>query len=333
MFIRFTRVVTLFALTALCSFSVFSQESSEEKKEIKEVAKKKKKKKKKHDPTGVAPSTKFDLSDWSLSVPTDTNENGRADHIYENDLNDGYHSEYFFLSEDGGMVFKCPIKGYKTSKNTSYTRTELREMLRAGNKKIKTKGTTPNNWVFKKSPDVEKVGNYDGYLKATLAVNKVTTSGDVKQVGRVIIGQIHAEDDEPLRLYYRKLPGNRKGSIYFAHEGRGNGEEDFYELIGSRDKYASDPIDGIALNEKFTYEVIVAGDILSVKIIRPGKPDKHKVISMAKSGYSVPGEYMYFKAGVYNQNKTGKPTDYTMATFYAIENSHSHPETETTTAE
>ncbi len=313
----------LFLITAcILNISMYAQEQKTETSQ--KITKSKKKRKRRNEPTGIAPSTKFNLSTWSLSVPTDTDGNSRADHIYENELNGGYNSEFFYLSKDGGMVFKCPIKGYKTSKNTSYTRTELREMLRAGNYKIKTKGTTANNWVLQSSPDAKAVGNYDGYLKATLAVNHVTTTGDVKQVGRVIIGQIHAEDDEPLRLYYRKLPGNRKGSIYFAHEGRDNNEEDFYELIGSKDKYAHDPIDGIALNEKFTYEVIVAGNIMSVKIIRPGKPDKQKVISMSNSGYSVEGEYMYFKAGVYNQNKTGRPNDYTQATFYNIENRHEH---------
>ena len=37
---------------------------------------------------------------------------------------------------------------------------------------------------------------------ATLAVNHVTTTGEKYQIGRVIIGQIHAKDDEPVRLYY-----------------------------------------------------------------------------------------------------------------------------------
>jgi len=288
----------------------------------KKKKKKKKKKSKKVVDTSIPPSKFFDLSDWSLSIPTDVDGNGRADHIKENELSKDYSSEYFYATEDGGMVLKCPIGGYKTSKNTTYTRSELREMLRAGDTKIKTKGPTKNNWVFESSPDVAQAGGYDGTLKATLAVNHVTKSGSPKQVGRVIIGQIHAEDDEPLRLYYRKLPNNTKGSIYFAHEIRGTGEDNYYELIGSRDDNATNPDDGIALNEKFSYEVIVSGNILSVKIIRPGKPLAHKVVSMTNSGYNIAGEYMYFKAGVYNQNKTGRPSDYAQATFYELENEH-----------
>ena len=47
---------------------------------------------------------------------------------------------------------------------------------------------------------------------------------------------------------------------------------------------------------------------------------------MAKSGYNVAGEYMYFKAGVYNQNKTGRGSDYVQATFYELSNEHKKSE-------
>lgn len=321
-------IFNLFSLMVLLlsSITVHSQEITNidnGKKRIKTTRKinKANKKKKNVVDTSVAPSLTFDLSDWSLSVPTDVDGNGKADQIKEKELSGPYSSEYFYTAPDGGMVFKCPIGGFKTSANTTYTRSELREMLRSGNENIKTKGPTKNNWVLKSSPNVKGAGGYDGTLKATLAINHVTKTGDAKHVGRVIIGQIHAEHNEPLRIYYRKLPNNRNGSIYFAHEGRINGE-DIYELIGSKDDDAPNPYNGIALNEKFSYEVIVAGDILSVKIIRPNKPVAHKVISMSSSGYNVAGEYMYFKAGVYNQNKTGRANDYVQATFYSLTNEH-----------
>ena len=312
-------------IVVLFSFNAISQDLAltEKTKKIKKTKKTKVKKKKKNAvDTSVPPSKHFDLSSWSLSVPTDADENGKADQVYGEQLNTNYSNEYFYASPDGGMVFKCPIDGYKTSKNTTYTRSELREMLRKNDNTIKTKGPNKNNWVLKSSPNVKTAGGYDGVLKATLAVNHVTTTGDPKHVGRVIIGQIHASDDEPLRIYYRKLPGSRKGSIYFAHEGRANGSEDFYELIGSKDDKDVDPHNGIALNEKFSYEVQVIDNILSVSIIRPNKPPVQRAISMASSGYNIAGEYMYFKAGVYNQNKTGRPSDYVQATFYKLTNEH-----------
>ncbi|SNR31849.1 polysaccharide lyase family 7 protein [Lutibacter flavus] len=268
-----------------------------------------------------SPSGNFDLSDWYLSIP-ENNGSGVATSIKENELNNNYsNSAYFYTAEDGGMVFKCPIAGYKTSSNTSYTRTELREMMRAGDTNISTSGINLNNWVFgsSTSSNKSKAGGYDGELTATLAVNYVTTTGDNSQVGRVIVGQIHASNNEPCRLYYRKLKGNSNGSIYFAHETE-SGSESWHALIGSKDNSASNPSDGIALNEKFSYSIKVVDNDLTVTISREGKSDVSKKIDMSSSNYA--DEYMYYKAGVYNQNKSGDDNDYVQATFYSLANTH-----------
>lgn len=271
---------------------------------------------------GYNPASKFfDLSDWSLSVPTDEDGNGRADHIKERKLSSGYISDFFYANNDGGMVFTCPIGGFKTSPNTTYTRVELREMLRAGDVDIDTKGPTKNNWVHKSSRASKKAGGYDGELKATLAVNKVTTTGKKGQIGRVVIGQIHAKHNEPMRLYYRKLADNAKGSIYFAHE-RSDGKEEYHELIGTKSNSAKDPEGGIALNEKFSYSITLLKNELTVKIYRQYKPVIKKVVNIRTSGYKVRDEYLFFKAGVYNQNKSGDPKDYVQATFYELDNGH-----------
>lgn len=270
----------------------------------------------------LPPSKILDLSQWSLSVPSDADGNRIADQISEQKLNSGYRSKYFYTSKDGGIVFKCPVKGYKTSSNTTYTRVELREMLRAGNTSIRTKGPTKNNWVLKSSRSIKEAGGYDGQLKATLSVNHVTTTGNRNHVGRVIIGQIHAMRDEPMRLYYRKLPNNKKGSIYFIHENKMTSKDEPHVLIGSKSDSASNPHDGIALDEKFSYDVTLVGNILTVKIIRPKRPVVQKSIDIRKSKYDDKEEYMYFKAGVYNQNKTGEDFDYVEATFYSLSNMH-----------
>ncbi len=274
----------------------------------------------------VPPSGNFDLLDWKITLPIDEDNNSRADEIGEIPLSEGFQdSRYFYTAEDGGMVFKAPIEGAKTSTNTKYTRTELREMLRQGNRAFSTKGVGGNNWVFSSAPSLtqDAAGGVDGELTATLAVNHVTTTGDPGQVGRVIIGQLHASDDEPLRIYYRKLPNNSTGSIYIAHQPRGSSSDQKYDMIGSRSRSAPDPgEEGIALNEKFSYKVNVVGDLLTVTIMRPGKPDVVQEVDMADSGYDDPNEYMYFKAGVYNLNNTGDPNDYVQATFYALDNEH-----------
>lgn len=272
----------------------------------------------------AAPGINFDLLDWNLTVPTDANNDGKVDTIPEKFLVKGFSYEpYFYTAADGGMVFTAFVEGPKTSKNTKYTRSELREMLRRGDNRIKTQGVNKNNWVFStvRGKEKRKAAGVDGRLEATLAVNNVTITGDPKQLGRVIVGQIHAKDDEPARIYYRKLPNNTKGSIYLAHEPRGR-DDQYFEFVGSRASNAKDPEDGIALDEKFSYIIDVKGDILTVTLVREGKDDITHVVDMKDSGYSKRDQYMYFKAGVYNQNSTGQPEDYAQATFYRLVNTH-----------
>ena len=272
----------------------------------------------------LPPSGNFSLLDWKLSVPTDEDENGKSDTVKEVDLAQGYSNpNFFYTNEDGAMVFKVPVAGYKTSKNTKFTRVELREMLRKGNKEHKTKGVGKNNWVFSSAPEEDKLaaGGVDGKLTGTVSINHVTTTGDPKQVGRVVFAQIHANKDEPIRFYYRKLPNNEKGSIYFAHEPLE--QKDIYvDMLGSRSSKAENPEDGVALGEKFSYEINVVGNGMEVKLFREGKPTITKTVNMSESGYDQGGQYMYFKAGAYLQDSTGNADDYAEVAYYQLENSH-----------
>jgi hypothetical protein len=270
------------------------------------------------------PSDNFDLLDWSLTLPTDLNKDNKADIVYEKPLSAGFDLKpLFYTADDGGMVFACPNSGARTSNNTKYSRTELREMLRRGKTSIKAQGITKNNWVFSSAHGAvrSEAGAVEGSLEATLAVNRVSTTGSEKMVGRVIIGQIHATDDEPIRLYYRKLPNNTRGSLYFAHEING-GDDMWVDLLGSRADSLPDPDDGIALNEKFSYKISVIDEQLIVTLIRQGKSNISKILDMSQSGYNKSNQYMYFKAGVYNQNNGGDPKDYVQATFYHLDNQH-----------
>ncbi|MEP4891548.1 MAG: polysaccharide lyase family 7 protein [Aliiglaciecola sp.] len=272
----------------------------------------------------------IDLLDWYLSVPTDDDNSGTSDSIFETELAAGYtNSEYFYASADNGIVMRSPSYGFKTSQNTNYVRVELREMLRRGDRSISTQGVNKNNWVFASASSAGQAsaGGVDGDLKVTLAVNKVTTTGEDYQIGRVVIGQIHANDDEPVRLYYRKLPGNDLGSIYFAHESRvqdsdGDNIETYVEMIGSRSNSASNPSDGIALDEKFSYHISVNVNLLTVTISREGKSDLVANYDMSESLYDQDGQYHYFKVGVYHLNNSSDPDEYAQATFYEIKNSH-----------
>jgi len=266
----------------------------------------------------------IELIDWYLSVPSDDDDNGKSDSIKETELENGYFDPRFFsLSQDGGLTFTTSVSGYRTSANTQYVRSELREMLRRGDSAYSTQGVNKNNWVFSNAPqsDLSQAGGVNGKLIAKLAVNHVTSTGQDYQIGRVIIGQIHANDDEPVRLYYRKLPNNSLASVYIAHEILG-GDDIYYELIGSRSNNASNPEQGIALNEPFSYQIEVLGNDLTVTIVKADGTEFNQQVDMSNSGYNQGGQYMYFKAGVYNQNNSGDPHDYVQATFYQIDNSH-----------
>lgn len=279
---------------------------------------------------GLPPSGNFELLDWKIDLPVNDSGDLEGDSatIDEDDMAAGYtNSEYFFTAADGGMVLRAPSRGAKTSVNTRYTRTELREMLRRGDRSISTRGVgdrpNGNNWAFSSAPQsaLDDAGGIDGELTVTLAVNEVTTTGEDFQIGRVVIGQIHAKDDEPLRLYYRKLPDNRRGSIYAAHEING-GDDVYYEIIGSRSNSASNPSDGILLGETFTYNVNVVGNSMDVTITKANGDVFSENIDMTNSGYDIEDDFMYFKVGTYHLNDTADDGEFAQITVYELENKH-----------
>ena len=275
----------------------------------------------------IPPGSNFELLSWKLNTPGDEDGNGLSDTASEIDLDNGFSDQYFYTGSDGGMVFKSTIAGATTSANSTYTRSELREMLRRGNTGLSTRGVNRNNWILDYQPDPGvPVGGRGGTLRGTLAVNQVTTTGDRSQVGRVIVGQIHAESDEPIRLYYRKYPENELGFVYFAHEIR-NSDDLYFPLLDHTRSDDESPAIGIALGEIFSYEIKQKGARIDVVLRRgdqSGPIIGHNYVDMQEldSGYDVPEEWMYFKAGAYSQNKTGDGEDFDLVTFYGLENTH-----------
>jgi poly(beta-D-mannuronate) lyase len=89
----------------------------------------------------------------------------------------------------------------------------------------------------------------------------------------------------------------------------------------------ANPENGIALDEIFSYEITQQDARIDV-IVRRGDSTGpiigHNFVDMLEqnSGYNVPEEWMYFKAGAYMQNSTGNGTDFDQITFYELESSH-----------
>lgn len=261
------------------------------------------------------PAINFALTNWKITLPD-------ATEYLPDWLTAGNEvaNTFYTSPQTGAMVFNCPTHGSTTSSATKYSRTELREMLRGLNTRPSTKGIGRNNWVLSTAPHQNQVsaGGIDGTLEAVLSVDYVSQTGPAHMIGRVIVGQIHGEDDEPVRIYYRKLPHNTKGSVYFASEHPG-GEDVFYPMIGSSSNSATDPEDGIALGEKWGYRIHIEGRQLSVRIIRE---DGRYVEQSLTIGEAYNNDWFYFKAGVYNQNNDGNPDEYAQASFFKLKATH-----------
>jgi len=301
----------------------------------------------------VPPAGNFDLLDWRLDFPLneDGELTGRQDAPSERELvglssinpalgstsapGEGFsHPIYFHTGADGGLVMRAPVIGATTSSGVSFTRTEFREMLRRGNTSISTNTNSSsngplqehpnlNNWAFSSQPQnaQDEAGGVDGSLRVTMSVNAVTSTGRDNQIGRTIIGQIHARNDEPLRLYYRKLPGNTHGSIYACHEIR-EGEDITFNLIGSIDDDQPNPANGFLLGEIFTYEIVARGNFIDVIIIQNDEILAQTTIDQSQSGYDIAADYMYFKAGNYHVNDTADESEFAEVTLYELVNLH-----------
>lgn len=272
------------------------------------------------------PWENFDLSDWVVDTPAYASD-GESERFGENKWHEISNESraFFYTHTDGGMRFKTRLDGAKTSSGTSYVRSELREMLRAGDTSTSTTGVNANNWRLGYQPgNASDWGGTNGTLTATLKVNQVTTSGYGVHVGRTIIGQIHASKDEPVRLYYHKYPGDDKGCIYLAHEIRESDDIEF-DIIGNEN--CNNPSNGIALDELFSYEIINVNEDIQVKI-RRGDKDGEVIGSVTvdmnslNSGYDRSDEWMYFKLGAYTQNNRGNDSDGDIITFYRLSNTH-----------
>jgi hypothetical protein len=151
-----------------------------------------------------------------------------------------------------------------------------------------------------------------------------------------------------LKIFYKKFPGHKKGSVYWNYEINTDGDNskrwDFstavwgYDMsvIGTAsDKYPEEPMDGIELGETFSYEINVYDGIMYLKF----ESDNHETKTFTKSliaseyindsdipqqirtlyavierdGTEEPTAYgnelQFFKQGTYNQTNGKNPED------------------------
>lgn len=282
------------------------------------------------------PASKFDLSQWNITIPLDKDKNGKADIVPVKKLKKYSHPDFFFLNDQGHIVFASPNKA-TTTKNSSNTRSELRQMLRGSNTGIKTH-SAGNNFAVQARKGSDKFASVGGRLDATLNVNHVAKrAGDAntKAAYSVVVGQIHAVKykntksgfgygNEPIKIYYKKFPEHNTGSVFWNYERNlskkdKNRKDIAYPVWGNTWENKSDPgAKGIALDESFSYTINVHENMMYLTF----HSDKHGTVKYSKSlvsqhdafgkvdpldnKFSYGGDSLYFKAGVYNQCSTKK---------------------------
>ncbi|MEL0631763.1 polysaccharide lyase family 7 protein [Pseudoalteromonas carrageenovora] len=285
----------------------------------------------------AVPASKFDLSHWKINVPVDLDNDGKIDTIDVEEIQNYAHPDFFYLDDQGYMVFTSPNKAL-TSANSTNTRSELRQMIRGSNTKIKTK-SPKNNFALAVHPLSERFGSVGGKMEATLKVDHVAlraTNPNKKAAYSVVVGQIHAGKDqalidtklgfgwgnEPLKIYYKKWPDHKTGSIFWNYERNlpkkdSNRTDIAYPVWGNTWENPNDPGDsGIALGEDFSYTVNVHGNLMHLTFSAKGKEDVNYSINLGNNvdaygkvdekdhpnGYAA--DWHYFKAGAYNQCST-----------------------------
>ena len=300
------KIVFLLTIVLFISANAICQEktNSVTVSDVKTEKKKKKKKKKK------VRLPDIDLSHWKVTLPV-TNDSGKPVEIEPPEILNFASMEvakpYMYIdSTRGAIVFHAMPTDSKT-RNTKYTRSELREQMEPGNNNV--------NWTFA-----------DGaYMKAKIAMD-ASTRDSAGKYHRTIIMQIHgrltneqrdligADDNNAppiLKIYWDKgkirvktkvLKNVNVGMPAILHEEAWDNDEgfNFEEEVGFK---------------KFTLEVKVSEGKMVI-ILNKSEYKVYENIHIQKWGVFE----NYFKAGNYFQ--TRDKGAFSKVRFYELEVSH-----------
>ena len=240
------------------------------------------------------------------------------------------NKDFFYTEKDNHgewVVFKAPNAG-STHGTSNNTRTELGQIKK---------------WYPETAEDK---------LTATLKVMNVSATGDARVAAShaVVVGQIHSADgheNEPLKIFYKKYPGQTKGSVFWHYEINTAGDDnagrwdystavwgnDFSVVGETENTYPEEPKDGIALGEEFSYKIEVKNGIMNLTFKSKGHETKTFTKNIIESEFSTKadmplqtqklfkpigqdgverknaytGEGCFFKLGCYNQTNGKSP--------------------------
>ena len=116
------------------------------------------------------PATQFDLSHWKLTLPTDSDLDGKVDGVSTAELQSYSHQDFFHLDEQNHLVFTAPNKG-GTTKNSHNTRSELRYMSRGNDYSIESSHDPRNNFAIASHPNASEFASIGGKMEVTMHVD------------------------------------------------------------------------------------------------------------------------------------------------------------------
>lgn len=274
------------------------------------------------------PGEVIDLSFWKITLPMDDDGDKKPDEMDVKAIQNYSHPDFFYVNEDGHVVFTAPNKAITTA-NTTNTRSELRQMLRGTNTRYKTHGPE-NNFAVEARKGSDDFGMVGGKMEATLHVDHVAlNAGDPtkKPAYSAVVGQIHAVkyDDtssgfgygnEPIKIYYKKYPGHEAGSLFWTYElnlAKDNPDrrDIAVPVFGNLWDNPEDPGEkGIKLGEEFSYTINVHKNTMYLTFSNERLGTVRQNASLVRgvnakdNPYSYGGDALYFKAGIYNQCST-----------------------------
>lgn len=139
--------------------------------------------------SGPAPSSVLNLTNWKLTLPTDGCDSGSwADEVTQPQLSSFRDATAFFVNAaKTGVVFRARVDGARTSSNTKYPRSELREMKNTGEDRA--------DWS-----NAAGKGTHVMTLEAAI-------TNTPKTKPEVVAAQIHDDSDDVImiRLYGKRL--------------------------------------------------------------------------------------------------------------------------------
>jgi len=249
---------------------------------------------------------KIDLNNWKVTLPINNPKEVKPPQILEYAKVEALKEFMYNDSTDGSIVFYT-YPGV-TTKNSSYSRTELREQM--------VPGSNNTNWTFAQG----------GRMKGTLAVTEISKEESGKS-HKVIIMQIHGR----LTNAQRDLIGEDDNNappilkIYWDKNGRIRVKTKELKDLNVSDTdllktsaWTDDEGHNFKTNvgtEKFTLEVIASEGRLEV-ILNNDESVVYENIHMQKWGVFE----NYFKAGNYLQNK--RADSFAKVKYYDLEVSH-----------